>query len=108
MLFFASNCPLWQLHWKIPRRDRGGIVLKFVNLTEINSLNSQDHFLLPDKSNTVKLPTYEDCIKADKYLAVDLKDTKDSEDMKEAADVIKTDLSLSFSVVLDDEEPLHK
>jgi len=68
----------------------------------------EDHFLLPDKSNTVKLPTYEDCIKADKYLAVDLKDTKDSEDMKEVADVTKTDLSLSFSVVLDDEEPLHK
>merc|ERR1712106_600223 len=79
------------------------------NCTEKSTAETEeDHFIVPDKANTVKLPTYEDCIKADKFLAVDLKDTKESEDLKEAGDVTKADLSLSFSVVLDDEELLQK
>lgn len=67
-----------------------------------------DHFLLKDKAATVKLPTYEDCIKADKYVASDIKESKDAKDVGDVGNMTKTDLCLSFSVVLDDEEPLQK
>eukprot|EP00090_Calanus_glacialis_P007689 TRINITY_DN16132_c0_g1_i3.p1 TRINITY_DN16132_c0_g1~~TRINITY_DN16132_c0_g1_i3.p1 ORF type:complete len:408 (+),score=111.96 TRINITY_DN16132_c0_g1_i3:137-1360(+) len=68
----------------------------------------EDHFLLPNKAATVKLPTYEDCIKADKYVSGDAKDTKAAKDVEDVGNMTKADLSLSFSVVLDDENSLHK
>jgi len=70
-----------------------------------------DQFLLPDKAAIVKLPTYEDCIKADKCVTRDVKDAKDAKDpnnVDDAGNMTKTDLCLSVSVVLDDEEPLQK
>ena len=59
----------------------------------------------------MNLPSYEECIKADKYFAVDVKDAngfKDVKDLKEADEIAKKDLTLSLSVVLDDENSGNK
>eukprot|EP00092_Neocalanus_flemingeri_P013615 GFUD01014684.1.p1 GENE.GFUD01014684.1~~GFUD01014684.1.p1 ORF type:complete len:426 (+),score=134.15 GFUD01014684.1:229-1506(+) len=58
----------------------------------------EDHYHLADTSSTVKLPSYDDCIKADRYLV------KDTRDMKDAGVINKADLGLSLTVVLEDEE----
>ena len=46
----------------------------------------QDHYHLADTSTIVKLPSYDDCMKADRYLAVDIKDAKNGKDMEDEGD----------------------
>ena len=71
---------------------------------DVTILLFQDHFILfPDKAAAAKLPSYEDCIKADKILAVDLTDVHK---VKEAGDITKKDLNLS--VVLDEDDTQNK
>ena len=36
--------------------------------------HSQDHYLLPDSGASAKLPTYEECVKADKNILVNIGD----------------------------------
>jgi len=83
------------------------LVALYDNCTEDTAAEpEEDHFLLfPDKAAAAKLPTYEDCIKADKVLAVDLIDVHE---VREAGDITKKDLNLSLSVVLDQEDTQNK
>jgi len=83
------------------------LVALYDNCTEDTPAEpEEDHFLLfPDKASAAKLPTYEDCIKADKVLAVDLIDVHE---VREAGDITKKDLNLSLSVVLDQEDTPNK
>jgi len=76
------------------------LVALYDNCTEENGAESEeDHFLLmPDKAAAAKLPSYEDCIKADKVLAVQLQDEYAT---KETSDIEKKDLQMI--VVIDDE-----
>jgi len=81
------------------------LVALYDNCTEDTSPEpEEDHFILfPDKAAAAKLPSYEDCIKADKILAVDLTDVHK---VKEAGDITKKDLNLS--VVLDEDDTQNK
>jgi len=83
------------------------LVALYDNCTEDSPAEpEEDNFLLfPDKAAAAKLPSYEDCIKADKVLAVDLIDVHG---VKEAGDITKKDLNLSLSVVLDQENTPNK
>ena len=74
---------------------------------DFKNSNSQDHFHLPEKAAIVNLPSYLDCIKADKYQAERVKDLEVARDITDEGDITKADMSLSFSVTLDDEDPLH-
>ena len=42
--------------------------------------HSQDHYLLPDSGASAKLPTYEECVKADKNILVNIGDIGDDLD----------------------------
>jgi len=74
----------------------------------------EDHYHLPDTAATAKLPTYDDCVKADRYLAVNILDCKWSKEGKDdkieehAGEMNKADLGMTFTVVLDEEEGEQK
>ena len=42
----------------------------------------QDHYLLPDSGASAKLPTYEECVKADKNILVNIGDNGDDLDQR--------------------------
>ena len=42
----------------------------------------QDHYLLPDSGASAKLPTYEECVKADKNILVNIGDNGEKFDQK--------------------------
>ena len=47
---------------------------------ESSKTHSQDHYLLPDSGVSAKLPTYEECVKADKNILVNIGDNGDDLD----------------------------
>merc|ERR1719186_1871661 len=79
------------------------------NCTEDSTGNTEeDHYHLADTSTIVKLPSYDDCMKADRYLAVNIKDAKNVKDMEDEGALSKADLAMSLSVVLEEEEGEQK
>jgi len=69
--------------------------------TEDEDTDTQD-----DSAVTVKLPSYEDCIKNDAYITVDITDTKHREDPKndKVGEENLTKVNLSLSVVVEDDQ----